>query len=68
MDPLTHEKVPPLRLATLGFGRDDGAGNDTRACIEYGQARPEAPLEPEIVDDLAALLDAAGESMRHAGD
>jgi hypothetical protein len=23
---------------------------------------------PEVVDDMAALLDAAGESMRHAGD
>jgi len=61
MDPLTHEQVPPLRLAEpvpsevegLGFGRDDGAGNDTQACI---------------VDDLAARLDATGESMRHAGD
>ena len=31
MDPLMHEKVPPLRLATLGFGRDDGAGNDNQA-------------------------------------
>ena len=49
---------------------------DTQACMfwlrnrqrEYWQARPEALLEPEIVDDMAARLDAAGESMRHAGD
>ena len=49
---------------------------ETRACMfwlrnrrpEDWQARAEAPLEPEIVDDMAARLDAAGESMRHAGD
>jgi hypothetical protein len=49
---------------------------DTHACRywlsnrqpEYWRARAEAPLEPEIVDDMAARLDAAGESMRHAGD
>ncbi len=49
---------------------------DTQTCMfwlrnrqrDYWQARPEAPLEPEIVDDMAARLDAAGESMRHAGD
>ena len=49
---------------------------DTQACMfwlrnrqrEYWQARPGAPLAPEVVDDMAALLDAAGESMRHAGD
>jgi hypothetical protein len=35
---------------------------------EYWQARPEALLEPEIVDDTAAQLDAAGESMRHAAE
>jgi len=28
----------------------------------------EAPLKFEAADDMAALLDAAGESMRHAGD
>ena len=47
---------------------------DTPACMfwlrnrrrEYWQARAEAPLG--VVDDMAALLDAAGESMRHAGD
>ena len=33
---------------------------------QYWQAKAEAPLE--IADDMAALLDAAGESMRHAGD
>src|ERR1700682_545966 len=49
---------------------------DTQACMfwlrnrqrEYWQARPEALLEPEIVDDMAARLDAAGESTHHAGD
>ena len=75
MDPLTQEKVPPLRLATLGFGRDDGAGNDTQACMfwlrnrqrQYWQARAEAA--PEFVDDdLAAALDAAGERLRHAAE
>jgi hypothetical protein len=47
---------------------------DTQACMfwlrnrqrQYWQARAEAPLE--VVDDMAALLDAAGESMRHARD
>jgi hypothetical protein len=47
---------------------------DTQACMfwlrnrqrQYWQAKAEAPLE--VVDDMAALLDAAGESMRHAGD
>jgi hypothetical protein len=35
---------------------------------EYWQATPEAPPEMEVVDDdLAAMLDAAGERMRHAG-
>jgi hypothetical protein len=66
MDPLTHEKVPPLRLATLGFGRDDGADNETQACMfwlrnrqrQYWQARAEAAPE----------FEAADESMRHAGD
>ncbi|MEA2810056.1 MAG: hypothetical protein QOJ17_4197 [Rhodospirillaceae bacterium] len=34
---------------------------------EYWQAKAEAL--PEVADDMvAALLDAAGESMRHAGD
>jgi hypothetical protein len=49
---------------------------DTNACRywlsnrqpEYWRARAEAPLEPEIVDDMAARLDAAGESMRHAAE
>jgi len=49
---------------------------DTQACMfwlrnrqrQYWQARAEAPPEPEVVDDMAARLDAAGESMRHAGD
>jgi len=49
---------------------------DTNACKywlgnrqpEYWRARAEAPLEPEIVDDMAARLDAAGESMRHAAE
>ena len=49
---------------------------DTQACMfwlrnrqrEYWQARPEASPELEVVDDMAARLDAAGESMRHAGD
>ena len=48
---------------------------DTNACTywlnnrqrEYWRARPQAPPEPEIVDDIA-LLDAAGESMRHAAE
>jgi hypothetical protein len=47
---------------------------DTQACMfwlrnrqrQYWQARAEVPLE--VADDMAALLDAAGESMRHAGD
>ena len=47
---------------------------DTQACMfwlrnrqrEYWQARAEAP--PEVDDDRAARLDAAGESMRHAGE
>jgi hypothetical protein len=47
---------------------------DTQACMfwlrnrqrHYWQAKAEAPLE--VVDDMAALLDAAGESMRHAGE
>ncbi|HTG24018.1 MAG TPA: hypothetical protein VK681_28555 [Reyranella sp.] len=46
---------------------------DTQACMfwlrnrqrHYWQARAEATYEP--ADDMAALLDAAGESMRHAG-
>jgi len=49
---------------------------DTQTCMfwlrnrqrDYWQARPEAPLEPEIVDDRAARLDAAGESMRPAAE
>jgi len=47
---------------------------DTQACMfwlrnrrrQYWQARAEAT--PEIADDMVALLDAAGESMRHAGE
>jgi len=48
---------------------------DTQACMfwlrnrqrEYWQAKAEAA--PEIANnDMVALLDAAGESMRHAGD
>jgi hypothetical protein len=47
---------------------------DTQACMfwlrnrqrEYWQAAAEAPFK--IADDMAALLDAAGESMRHAGE
>jgi hypothetical protein len=48
---------------------------DTQACMfwlrnrqrRYWQAKPEPA--PEVAnDDLAAALDAAGESMRHAGD
>jgi hypothetical protein len=66
----------PEREATLGFGRDDGAGNDAEACKfwlsnrqpQYWQLRAEAPPEPEVADDMAALLDAAGESMRHAAE
>ena len=50
---------------------------DTPACMfwlrnrqhQYWQAaRAEAPPEPEVADDMAARLDAAGESMRHAGE
>ena len=49
---------------------------DTTACVfwlrnrqrQYWQARAEAPPEPEIAADIAALLDAAGESMRHAAE
>ena len=53
---------------------------DTQACMfwlrnrqrQYWQARVEAPPAwepgPEAVDPLAAALDAAGESMHHAGD
>ena len=49
---------------------------NTQACVfwlrnrqsEYWQARAEAPPELEVIDDdLAAMLDAAGERMRHAG-
>jgi hypothetical protein len=32
----------------------------------YWLAKTEAT--PEVADDMVALLDAAGESMRHAGD
>jgi hypothetical protein len=32
------------------------------------KAEAEAAPELEVIDDMAALLDAAGESMRHAGD
>ena len=35
---------------------------------QYWQARAEAPPEPKIAADIAALLDAAGESMRHAAE
>ncbi len=49
---------------------------DTQACMfwlrnrqrHYWQAKAEAAPEFEAADDMAALLDAAGESMRHAGD
>ena len=49
---------------------------DTQACLfwlrnrqrEYGWARAESEAGPEGVDPLAAVLDAAGESMRDAGD
>jgi len=34
----------------------------------YWQARAQAASEPESADDMVAALDAAGESMRHAGD
>jgi len=36
----------------------------------YYFSRIGAPATPEVeaADDMAALLDAAGESMRHAGD
>jgi hypothetical protein len=48
---------------------------DTQACMfwlrnrqpEFWQARTEAPPEPEVIDDIA-LLDAAGERVRHARD
>jgi hypothetical protein len=49
---------------------------DTQACMswlhnrqsEYWQTRPEAPPKLEVIDDdLAAMLDAGGERMRHAG-
>jgi hypothetical protein len=47
---------------------------DTQACMfwlrnrqrHYWQAKAETT--PEVADDMAALLDAAGESMRHAGE
>ncbi len=47
---------------------------DTQACMfwlrnrqrQYWQAKAEAT--PEVADDMVAALDAAGESMRHAGD
>jgi hypothetical protein len=47
---------------------------DTQACMfwlrnrqpEYWQVKPEAPLA--AVDNMAARLDAAGESMRHAAE
>ena len=47
---------------------------DTQACMfwlrnrqrHYWQAKAEAPLE--VVDGMAARLDAAGESMRHAAE
>jgi hypothetical protein len=47
---------------------------DTQACMfwlrnrqrQYWQAKAEAT--PEGSDDMEARLDAAGESMRHAGD
>jgi hypothetical protein len=35
---------------------------------QYWQARAEAAPGFEAADDLAAALDAAGESVRHAGD
>jgi hypothetical protein len=49
---------------------------DTTACMfwlrnrqrQYWQARAEAPPEPEIAPDIAALLDAAGENLRHAAE
>ena len=49
---------------------------DTTACKfwlinrqpDFWWARAEAAPEPEIVDDMAARLDAAGESMRHAAE
>jgi hypothetical protein len=49
---------------------------DTQACMfwlrnrqrQYWQARAEAGYAPADDDDMVALLDAAGESMRHAGD
>ncbi len=47
---------------------------DTQACMfwlrnrqrQYWQAKEETTAE--VADDMAALLDAAGESMRHAGE
>ena len=47
---------------------------DTQACMfwlrnrqrQYWRAKEEAT--PEVADDMAARLDAAGESMRHAGE
>jgi hypothetical protein len=49
---------------------------DTQACMlwlrnrqpEFWQAGAEAPLEPEVVDDVVALLDAVRESRRRAGE
>jgi hypothetical protein len=47
---------------------------ETRACMFWlRNRRPEdwqakAEAAPEVTDDMVALLDAAGESMRHAGD
>ena len=49
---------------------------DTQACMfwlrnrqrQYWQARAEAVVESEVADDMAARLDAAGESMRHAAE
>ena len=49
---------------------------DTQACmlwlrnrqLEFWQAGAEAPLEPEFVDDVVALLDAVRESRRRAGE
>jgi hypothetical protein len=36
------------------------------ASVPTGKAKAEA--KPEIADDMVAVLDATGESVRHAGD
>jgi len=69
------EQASRARELCAQGGGDTGMFRPTPgpACSGCANRRPEdwqakAETTPEVADDMVALLDAAGESMHHAGD